>query len=73
MKKNLKNLFVFVCICTVITLLLATTNSITSPIIAKNQNASANKALLEVMPNGKGFEKVDISKFALPSTVTEAY
>lgn len=73
MKTHLKNLLVFVSICAVITLLLATTNYITAPIIEKNQNASANQALLEVMPNGKGFEKVDIASFTLPSTVTEAY
>jgi len=72
MKNRVKNLLIFVCICTVITLLLATTNFITAPIIQKNQNASANKALLEVMPNGKGFEKIDISKYTLPATVTEA-
>ncbi len=73
MKTHLKNLLVFISICAVITLLLATTNYITAPIIEKNQNASANQALLEVMPNGKGFEKVDITSFELPSTVTEAY
>lgn len=73
MKTHLKNLLVFISICAVITLLLATTNYITAPIIEKNQNASANQALLEVMPNGKGFEKVDIASFELPSTVTEAY
>ncbi len=73
MKTNVKNLAVFVCICTVITLLLATTNFITAPIVAKNQAASANKALLEVMPNGKGFEEMDLSSFTLPSTVTEAH
>lgn len=71
MKKYIKNLIIFVCICTVITLLLATTNFITAPIIEQNQNALANKALLEVMPNGKGFEKVDISALSLPSTVNE--
>lgn len=73
MKTHLKNLLVFISICAVITLLLATTNYITAPIIEKNQNASANQALLEVMPNGKGFEKVDTASFTLPSTVTEAY
>lgn len=73
MKTNIKKLLVFVCICVVITLLLATTNFITAPIIEKNQNASANKALLEVMPNGTGFESVDLSAYALPSTVTEVY
>lgn len=73
MKTRIKNLLVFVSICAVITLLLATTNYITAPIIEKNQNASANQALLEVMPEGKGFEKVDIASFELPSTVTEVY
>ena len=73
MKKSIKNLVVFVCICTVITLLLATTNFFTAPIIEQNQNASANKSLIEVMPNGKSFEKMDISKFTLPAAVSEVY
>ncbi len=73
MKNNLKNLAVFICICSVITLLLATTNFITAPIIEQNQNASANKSLLEVMPGGSGFEKMDITSFKLPATVTEVY
>lgn len=73
MKKNIKNLSVFVCICTVITLLLALTNSITAPIIQANQNASANQALLEVMPEGSGFETIDISSYTLPATVSEVY
>ena len=73
MKNNVKNLVVFVCICTIITLLLATTNFITAPIIQKNASASANKALLEVMPNGQGFEAMDMTAYTLPSTVTEVY
>ena len=73
MKTNLKNLSVFISICAVITLLLATTNFITAPIIEKNQNASANQALLEVMPDGTGFEKVDTADKTLPATVTEVY
>lgn len=73
MAKNIKNIAVLVCICVVITSLLAVTNSITAPIIEKNNNASANEALLEVMPNGTGFESVDISKQTLPSTVTEVF
>lgn len=73
MKKNIKNLAVFVCICSVITLLLALTNFVTAPIIEQNQNAAANQALLEVMPEGKGFEAVDISTLTLPATVTEIY
>lgn len=73
MKTNIKNLSVFICICTIITVLLAATNSLTEPIISRNQNASANQALLEVLPEGKGFETVDISAYTLPSTVSEIY
>ncbi len=71
MKTKIKNLAVFVCICSVITLLLAVTNFITAPIIAENQNAAANQALMEVMPDAKGFEVADISALTLPATVTE--
>ena len=42
--------------------LLAITNSITAPIIKENQDAAANEALLQVMPGGEGFEKIDISE-----------
>ncbi len=73
MKKSIKNLSIFVCICTVITLFLAVTNAITAPIILENQNASANAALLEVMPQGEGFESMDISTYTLPATVTEVF
>lgn len=73
MKKNIKNLSVFVCICTIITVLLAITNSFTAPIIAQNQAASANKALLEVMPEGQDFETVDMTSFTLPQSVVEVY
>ena len=71
MKTKIKNLAVFICICSVITVLLAATNFITAPIIAENQNAAANQALMEVMPDAKGFEAVDISAMTLPATVTE--
>ncbi|MBQ3183633.1 MAG: FMN-binding protein [Clostridia bacterium] len=73
MKNSIKNLTVFVCICTVITVLLAITNSITAPIIEKNQNASVNAALLEVMPEGKDFEEVDLTEYELPATVAEVF
>ncbi len=73
MKTNIKNLVIFVCICSAITLLLAGTNAITGPIIEKNQAAAANKALLEVFPDGKGFESVDLSAIELPIAVTEAF
>ena len=73
MLKNVKNIAVLACVCGVITLLLAFVNSITAPIIEKNENASANAALLEVMPEGTGFELVDISGYTLPATVAEVY
>ncbi len=73
MKKSIKNLSVFVSICAVITLLLAVTNTFTAPIIEQNQAASANQALMEVMPDGTGFEAVDISTYTLPATVSEVY
>ncbi len=73
MKKHLKNIAVSVTICLVVTLLLALTNELTAPIIEQNQNAAANAALLEVMPEGKGFETVDLSTFELPATVTEVH
>ena len=73
MKNNIKNLTVFVLICTVVTLMLALTNSFTLPVIEKNQSAAANQALTEVMPEGQGFEILDLAAFTLPSTVVEAY
>ena len=75
MKKslNVKSIVVLTAICGVISLLLAATNALTAPIIEKNQAAAANEALLVVMPEGTGFEKMDLSAYELPSTVTEAY
>lgn len=73
MVKNLKSVAILVAICTVVALLLALTNQFTAPIIEKNSAAAANAALLEVMPEGAGFELVDLSTYTLPSTVTEAY
>lgn len=73
MMKNIKSVGVLVAICTVVALLLAVTNQFTAPIIANNQAANANKALLEVMPDGTGFELMDLSGKTLPATVTEAY
>lgn len=73
MKTYLKNLLVFISICGVMTLLLATTNYFTAPIIKENERAATNKALKEVMPKGETFEMVDISALTLPEKVTEVY
>ncbi len=73
MKQQIKSIVVLVCICAAVAVMLAVTNYITAPIIKENENAAANEALLEVMPNGKDFKKVDISAYTLPKTVTEVY
>ncbi len=73
MKQNIKKLAVFVCICTVMTLFVAVINFFTAPIIEENQKNSANQALLEVMPEGNGFEPVVMESYTLPGTVSEIY
>ena len=73
MKQHIKSVAILVTICAVMALLLAGTNTLTAPIIEKNAGAAANAALLEVMPQGSGFDAVDLSTYELPATVTEAY
>ena len=55
MKKSIKNIAVLVCICAVVSVLLAVTNALTAPLIAENEAKKANEALLNVMPEGKSF------------------
>ena len=73
MKKSVQSTVVLIAICAVMAILLALTNAVTAPVIKQNQDAAANEALLVVMPEGEGFEKMDISGYTLPSTVTEVY
>lgn len=73
MKQHLKSVLSLTVICAVLALLLAGTNFITAPIIAKTAKEAAQKALLVVMPGGEDFEAVDLSKFDLPESVKEAY
>ncbi len=73
MNKSIKSIIVLVCICAVTSLLMSLTNELTAPIIKENESAAANAALLEVMPDGEGFEAIDISTYTLPSTISEAY
>ena len=73
MIKYIKSIGALTLICAVMAVILAVTNSITAPIIEKNEAAAANEALLVVMPNGEGFEEMDISSYELPATVTKAY
>ena len=53
-------------------LLLSGVNMITAPMIEEAQNAAANAALLEVLPDGKNFEKIDITS-DYPAIVTAGY
>lgn len=73
MRSYLKSVISLTTICLVTALLLSVVNYVTAPIIKEQENAAANSALLVVMPNGEGFEKVDINNFELPKTITEAY
>lgn len=73
MKNHIKTVVSLTVICAVVSLLLALTNSITAPVIKEQENAAVNSALAEVLPGGEDFESVDISKFELPETITEAY
>ena len=73
MNKHIKSIVVITVICAVVSLLLATTNYITVPIIKEQENSAVNQALTEVYPDGKDFEQVDLSKFEVPSSITEAY
>lgn len=73
MMKMMKSALSLTIICAVVAVLLAATNFVTAPIIEANEAAAANDALLVVMPNGTGFEAVDISSYTLPATVSEVY
>ncbi|MBQ4118761.1 MAG: FMN-binding protein [Clostridia bacterium] len=73
MKNNIKSVISLTAICIVTSILLAFTNNLTAPIIAKQEAAAVNDALTVVLPNGEDFQSVDITKYTLPSTITEAY
>ena len=72
--KNLKPTIVLSCICMAVALILSAINMVTGPIIEAQRNAAASGALLEVMPNGEGFEEItDLSSLGLSETVTNVY
>lgn len=74
MKKSIRSTLVLVCICAAVSVMMALTNALTAPIIEKQQSDAANAALLEIMPNGSGFEEIaDLSTYTLPATVTKAW
>lgn len=51
-------------ICAVIAALLAFVNSVTAPIIAKNNQISFETSMAEVLPGANGFEEADAADFA---------
>lgn len=73
MKNSIKNTLTLVLICGAVSAMLAVTNFITDPIIKRNENLRANSALLEIMPDAKDFEEIDLNTFELPATVTQAF
>ncbi len=71
--KYIKCILSLTLICSVMAVMLAFANYITAPIIAANESAAANEALLVVMPSGEGFTLVDTSEMGLAETVKEVY
>lgn len=71
--KNFKPTVVLSCICMTVALILSAINTVTGPIIEEQRKAAANRALIEVMPEGSSFEEIDIASLALPEAVTNAY
>lgn len=70
---KIKPTIVLGAICTIVAILLSSVNLITGPIIEERRNNSANEALIVVLPEGKGFEKLDISALGLPESITDVY
>ena len=71
MMKKIKPTLVLTVICLVISLLLSVVNMFTATVIADRQKEEANKALLEVLPEGKNFEQIELT--GLPTVITTAY
>lgn len=72
MKNNVKSVVTLTALCVVVTGVLAVTNYFTAPKIEENKKAAANAAFVEVMPEGTGFEEVELPANA-PATVTNLY
>ncbi len=72
MKKDIiKPVAVLVCICFVVTALLAYINSVTAPIIKAADEKAAAQARMEVLSDADDFELMNVKK--LPECVTEIY
>lgn len=74
MKKHLKSIITLTLVCAIVAVLLSAVNAVSAPIIEKRSKEEAEKALLQVMPNGKNFTKVEDLSFAeLDQTITALY
>ena len=73
MSKNVRGVLTLFAICAVVALMLAVTNFITAPIIAENEEKAFQQSMLEVLPGGENFEKLDVSGYDLPDSITEVY
>ncbi len=73
MRSPTKNILSLTLVSAIIAVLLAITNLITAPIIAKQERAAVEAALSEVMPDAGGFTQVDIMGLSLDESVTEVY
>ena len=61
----IKPFVVLVCICLVVSFLLAFTNSVTAPIIAENARLEAIRTRQKVLPGSLDFEEIDCDTQAL--------
>ncbi len=73
MKKHIGSIISLALVCLAVSALLAAANHVTAPIIERAEGDKANAALLAVMPEGKDFREIDISKYNLPASITGAY
>ncbi len=71
MKDILKPIIVLTSICLIVTAFLAYVNTVTSPIITAAEQKNAEQARIEVLPQAKAFQKLDIKD--LPENVLEVF
>lgn len=70
-KEIIKPVLVLVCICLVVSGLLAFVNSVTAPVIADSEEKAAQEAMAQVLSQADSFEQAELNN--PPQRVTEAY
>lgn len=73
MKEYIKSIVALTIICAVIAVAMAGVNYFTAPAIKEAEDNAVKEALLEVLPDGNEFTKLEIESLSLPATVEEAY